>query len=238
MDLNRLVIPILLSIILLLIPSYVYMGQGQTTTTTTSTSRQCIDFNQDKICEFILLANGTMMKNPASSEEPTTETTSKKPQTRDVLSYGNPTTGITIQYPVGWQLEEDKNKITFVQQKDIVSLETNVENNIETSLSEYVNTRLEELREQRQDFNLIGSTPMTISDNPAHKIVYTFVKEDGPRAGEINKVLRIWSIKNNKLYTIAYIAEEDRFSEYLPEIEKAIDSFRISTLTTTPPSTR
>jgi hypothetical protein len=235
MDLNRLVVPILLSIVLLLIPSYVYVGQGQTITTTTT--HQCIDFNQDKVCEFILLANGTVMKNPIVSEQPTTETTSKKPQTTGFLSYRNPALGITIQYPVGWQLEEDENKITFVQQKDIVSLETNIENNIDTSLSEYVNTRLKELREQRQDFNLIESTPTTISGNPAHKVAYTFVKEDGPRAGEINKVFRIWSINNNKLYTIAYVAEEDRFSEYLPKVEKTIDSFRINTLTI-PASTR
>ena len=237
MDLNKLVVPTLLSIVLLLIPSYVYLGQGQTTTITSITTRQCIDFNQDRICEFILLANGTMMKNPGVSGQPMTETTSKKTQTTDFPSYRNHSLGITIQYPVGWQLEVDKNKITFVQQNDIVSLETNVENNIEASLSEYVNTRLKELLEQRQDFNLLESTPATISGNPAHKVVYTFVKEDGLRAGEINKVLRIWSIENNKLYTIAYVAEEDRFSEYLPKIEKAIDSFRINALTT-PASTR
>jgi hypothetical protein len=29
-----------------------------------SQSAQCLDFNQDKICEYIVLANGTMIKNP------------------------------------------------------------------------------------------------------------------------------------------------------------------------------
>jgi hypothetical protein len=68
-----------------------------------------------------------------------------------------------------------------------------------------------------------------ISDNyPAHKLVYTFLKEDGPRAGEFYKVLRIWTIKDHKLYTIAYLSEPDKFSDRLPEVEKAIDSFRIS----------
>jgi hypothetical protein len=62
--------------------------------------------------------------------------------------------------------------------------------------------------------------------------VYTFLKEDGPRAGEINKVLRIWTIKDNKLYTPAYLSEADRYSEHLPEIEKTIDSYRINSVTT------
>jgi hypothetical protein len=89
--------------------------------------------------------------------------------------------------------------------------------------------KIDELREQRQDFKLIESTPTTISGNyPAHKLVYTFLKEDGPRAGELNKVLRIWSIKDSKLYTIAYLSELDKFADHLPEVEKSIDSFRIS----------
>jgi hypothetical protein len=174
------------------------------------------------------LANGTMIKNPISSRQSTTGTTSKIAQAADFLSYENPALGIRLQYPVGWQLEEDNDKTRFIQQKDIVSLETDVENNIDSTLSEYVNARIKELSENRQDFKLIESTPTTISGNyPAHKIVDTFLKEDGPRVGEFYKVLRIWSIKDHKLYTIAYLSEPDKFSAHLPEVEKAIDSFRL-----------
>jgi hypothetical protein len=36
-----------------------------------SQSPQCLDFNQDKICEFIVLANGTMVENPDRAEQVT-----------------------------------------------------------------------------------------------------------------------------------------------------------------------
>jgi hypothetical protein len=37
----------------------------------TNQSPQCLDFNQDKICEFIILINGTMVENPDRVEQVT-----------------------------------------------------------------------------------------------------------------------------------------------------------------------
>jgi hypothetical protein len=42
------------------------------------------------------------------------------------------------------------------------------------------------------------------------------------------KFPRIWTIKDHKLYSIEYLSEPDKFSDHLPAVEKAIDSFRIS----------
>jgi hypothetical protein len=40
--------------------------------------------------------------------------------------------------------------------------------------------------------------------------------------------VRIWTIKDGKLYTLAYIAEADQYDRYLPMFQRMIDSFRIS----------
>jgi hypothetical protein len=46
----------------LLVPVY---GYSQGPTATLLTQQQCLDFNQDKICEYVVLANGTMVANPS-----------------------------------------------------------------------------------------------------------------------------------------------------------------------------
>ena len=41
--------------------------------------------------------------------------------------------------------------------------------------------------------------------------------------------MRIWSINEDKLYTLAYIAESSQYDQYLPAFQKMVDSFHIDT---------
>lgn len=84
---------------------------------------QCVDFNQDKICESIILANGTSVANPNLAVQPTAATASDTAQNTNFPPYENPNLGIRIQYPVGWNIVEGNGKVNFVQQKDIVNFE-------------------------------------------------------------------------------------------------------------------
>jgi hypothetical protein len=150
-------------------------------------------------------------------------------QSVNFLLYENPALGIRIQHPVGWTKVEGDGEVEFIQQKDIVNFEVEVDNE-EVTLPEYVDRRVSLLREDRQNFSPIESSRTTISGNPGHKVVYTFVKDDGPRAGEINKVMRIWTIKDAKLYTVAYISEFEKFPDYLSLAERMVKSLKIGTV--------
>ena len=44
-----------------------------------------------------------------------------------------------------------------------------------------------------------------------------------------HKTMQILSIKDDKIYLLTYSAEKRKYSEYLPTIEKMIDSFEIVT---------
>ena len=154
-------------------------------------------------------------------------------QTVKFLTYKNPALGIRIQYPSDWQIEDPKdNKVTFTQEKNVVSFDVTTEN-IDSSSSNkdttIVSEKIKRSSEDSKVYNLIESGPTTISsDNiQAYKLLYTFTKEEGIGGAQINKILTIWVIKEDRVYTLAYIAELDKFSTFFPTAQKMIDSFAI-----------
>jgi hypothetical protein len=143
-------------------------------------------------------------------------------------NYQSPTLGVSIQYPSDWELlEESNDKLRFIKQEGFVTADLNVEeiDQSDMTLREYTNTRVNELRTQRPSFQLLSSEPTMISNNiPAQKVVYTFEREED---GNTNKVMRIWSINEDKLYTLAYIADSSQYDRYLPAFQRMVDSFSI-----------
>jgi hypothetical protein len=150
------------------------------------------------------------------------------------LIYHNPELGIKIKYSPNWQIEEEEGEqVTFIKQNDIVEFLVDVHelDSPDTTLTDYVGDEITNKREERRNLNLIESAPVTLSGNvQAHKIVYTFVKDDEARFGEMNKILRIYVIDRDKVYTLAYLAESDKYSTYLPIVQNMIESFSIDGL--------
>jgi hypothetical protein len=62
-------------------------------------SPQCLDFNQDKICEYLVLLNGTMVKNPdATGSQSLSSFVAKDPDatgSQSTVNWTDPKTGIT-----------------------------------------------------------------------------------------------------------------------------------------------
>jgi hypothetical protein len=142
------------------------------------------------------------------------------PTQQQFQNYQSPTLGVSIQYPSDWKLlEESDDKLRFIKQEGFVAADLDVEeiDQSDATLPEYANTRVNELRTQRPDFQLLSFEHTMISnDIPAQKVVYTFEREED---GKTNKVMRIWSINEGKLYTLAYIAESSQYNRYLPTFQ-------------------
>jgi hypothetical protein len=74
------------------------------------------------------------------------------------------------------------------------------------------------------DFKVIESnTNSTLAGKPAYKLVYTDV-EDG-----INyKSMEIGTIAGDRLYYVKYLVEEEQYPDYLPTVQKMVDSLKIT----------
>lgn len=64
------------------------------------------------------------------------------------------------------------------------------------------------------------------SDIPAYRMRYTFA-DPGPTFYSIYESMRVWAMKEDKLYTISYTANKTAFPNYLPTIQSMIDSIEI-----------
>ena len=68
------------------------------------------------------------------------------------------------------------------------------------------------------EFNIVKSNEtFLLSDIPAHKIVYTFADPGSPLY-PVYEGMRVWAVKEGKVYTISYLADKSAFLNHLQTI--------------------
>jgi hypothetical protein len=98
-------------------------------------------------------------------------------------------------------------------------------------LTEYVNRQISNYKKLYQGFQLNESS-VNESDNstspndnsPYYKIVYIY---DDTTAGK-TKIMELYLLKNNKIYSLSFHSEASNYSKYLPTIQKIVDSVHIA----------
>ena len=120
---------------------------------------------------------------------------------------------------------EDLEKVKVSQNVgDGSALGTRINNN---SVLEELTKRNLELAKSLPDFNIIELNRTSIlSGIPAYKTVYTFADPGSPLL-PLFESMNIWTVKDDKAYTISYSAPEPEFSNHLEIIQNMIDSFII-----------
>ncbi len=149
--------------------------------------------------------------------------------------YRNTTHGIEIKYPSDWIMLE-QGKSPFVMSPDVITLlspNNNSSNtipstfrvsvqNVNVTLDDFTNNTIGMLVENTPGAKIIESNKTTLAGNPAHKVLGMFKQE-----GKDINVIDEWAIKNGDLYRITFYSEQGSYSDYLPTIQKMIDSFVI-----------
>lgn len=158
-------------------------------------------------------------------------------------SYNNTELGIYLQYPANWSKMEEKfdanvNVISFIStpENDTDTFTENVNIAIEPlqnesiTLEEYSNTTLAALSNVFENFSLINKENTNLDRVPAIKIIFSITQPQiTDQSRDIDtikqipmKIMQILSVKEGKAYVIIYSAEEAKYDDYLPIIEKMI----------------
>jgi eukaryotic-like serine/threonine-protein kinase len=151
--------------------------------------------------------------------------------------YEDPFYGIQIQSPSNWRINEGEafSTISFLpparadSEADrpslIISIVPTHNWSSYLNLNEYLTSVTKGYDNIYFDVKVIeSSTNSTLAGKAAFKLVFTKVGFDN-----INyKSMEISTIIGNKAYSVTYTAEEKRYSDYLPTIQKMIDSFQLN----------
>jgi hypothetical protein len=158
---------------------------------------------------------------------------------KNFLTYESPVYGFEIQYPSDWEkiefsgdVEEGHRKIivNFVSPSEGASdtfreyfiIESgNVESRATLPVQYSINSYITSLK-SLPNFKLIESNIFSFADSPAQKLVYSY---SNPEVG-VTKTMDLLIIKNEKLYLLSFNSDELKYNNYLPTIQKMIDSLQ------------
>jgi eukaryotic-like serine/threonine-protein kinase len=153
------------------------------------------------------------------------------------LSYTDPSSGITVQYPSSWEIRDvdpslrppdtiSSTRLLPPGQNDtgfIDNVIISVNNVSNTTMGQYTEGVLAQYNNFSGVITITQSAPFTLAGNPAHGIEYLENHPNQPL-----KKMQIWSIVGDRVYAITYAADESEFPQYLADVQGIIQSLQIS----------
>jgi eukaryotic-like serine/threonine-protein kinase len=141
----------------------------------------------------------------------------------DFTTYENPKFGIRVQYPSDWgrldlsflgaSADIDFYPLNDTSGAKDVRIQVNQLPLQNMTLDQYTNTQINSTEGQ-----ILESNVTTLGNLPAHEIVFTDIGL---------KTLQVWTLKDDKVYAITYVAEEDDYDNDLQIAQRIIESFAI-----------
>jgi hypothetical protein len=140
-----------------------------------------------------------------------------------------PAYGIKIEYPSDWFKYERGLKPPIVigfrsprahaSDTFLESVAIALVNAPNVKLEQFTKANITDLKNKRHDFLIVESVQTVMAGQDAQKIVYD---ANGKR------IMIVVIMREGKVYEIIYIAEQTKYDNYLPIVQKMIDSFEIT----------
>lgn len=147
----------------------------------------------------------------------------------EFLTYDDLISGFSMKYPPDWEIAQDIDKLVTFRAPRESNSDTNPadlgimvkEIGSNKTLASITQTQLNTLKDLYPDIQVLESIETTFLGHPAHMI--TFTATDNTQ--NMRKATQIWFKEDSKAYLMTYKSDNERFSKYLPTIDKMLNSF-------------
>lgn len=146
----------------------------------------------------------------------------------DFLTYDDLITGFSMKYPQDWDRSQHLDKsVTFhapresnsdINPADLGIMVIQVGSN--TTLASITQTQLDTLKKLYPDFQIQESVESVFLGHPAHMIIFTATDN----TETVRKAMQIWFKEDTKAYLVTYKSDNERFSKYLPTIDRMLNT--------------
>jgi YVTN family beta-propeller protein len=159
---------------------------------------------------------------------------------KELLTYENPSLGITIGYPPEWGLpSEDSKSVTF--SAPVLNTSDTFQENLRITVQPYTNRALDDFvnndtnsyRNGYKDFKLLNKSTNTnsslVKSNLGETIYQTsdVVYKYRDQKGQEYIIHKIFAINDDKIYTLTYSAKASEYTNYLSSVNEMINSFKL-----------
>jgi len=147
----------------------------------------------------------------------------------EFLTYDDIITGFSIKYPPDWERAQHLDKsVTFLAPRESNS-DTNpaglgimvIEVESNKSLASITQNQLNTLKNLYPDIQILESMETIFLGHPSHMIIFTATDN----TQSMRKAMQIWFKEDNKAFLMTYKSDNQRYSKYLPTIDKMLNSF-------------
>jgi hypothetical protein len=147
----------------------------------------------------------------------------------DFLTYDDLITGFSMKYPQDWDRAQHIDKsVTFHAPKESNSDTSPADLGImviqvgsNTTLASITQNQLDTLKNLYPDFQIQESVETIFVGHPAHMIIFTATDN----TQNMRKAMQIWFKEEAKAYLVTYKSDNERFSKYLPTIDRMLNTF-------------
>ena len=147
----------------------------------------------------------------------------------EFLTYDDIITGFSIKYPTDWERAQHLDKsVTFLAPRESNS-DTNpaglgimvIEVESNKTLASITQNQLNTLKNLYPDIQILESMETIFLGHPSHMIIFTATDN----TQSMRKAMQIWFKEDNKAFLMTYKSDNQRYSKYLPTIDKMLNSF-------------